>query len=71
MQLIPNAKDLWHRLWSMRFSLGATVVCVTDELVTYLMPAHPALHLALLAAALSFAAAVSRLILQTKLLGLK
>lgn len=67
MQLIPNAKRIWHRLWSMRFSLAAAAVCVADELVAYLMPAHPTLHLALVAAGLSFAAAISRVVLQTRL----
>lgn len=67
MQLIPNAKHIWHRLWSMRFSLASTAVCVADELVAYLVPAHPTLHLALVAAGLSFAAAISRVVLQTQL----
>ena len=31
------------------------------------MPAHPTLHLALIAAGLSFAAAISRVVLQTQL----
>ena len=67
MQLIPNAKHIWHRLWSMRLILAATVVSVADELVAYLMPDHPTLHLALIAAGLSFAAAISRIVLQTRL----
>ena len=67
MQLIPDAKHIWHRLWSMRFSLATAAVCVADELMAYLMPDHPTLHLALIAAGLSFAAAISRVVLQTQL----
>ena len=67
MQLIPDAKRIWHRLWSMRLSLATAAVCMVDELMTYLMPDHPTLHLALVAAGLSFAAAISRVVLQTRL----
>lgn len=64
MKLIPNAGALWHRLWSVRLLILASLVQAADAAVPYLMPEHPRLRLTALAMLISLAAAFARLVHQ-------
>jgi hypothetical protein len=64
---IENWKHLWHRLWSVRFSLLAALLSIADTSIQYYVTGQPSIVVAG-AACFSIAAAVSRIIAQDKLI---
>ncbi len=68
MRLIDDAGKLWHRFWSVRFSIVAVLVSAVDAGWQVHMTGQPP-YLALLTAAISAGAGFSRLVAQPKALG--
>lgn len=67
VHLINDADAVWHKLWSVRLSLLAAVLEGVNAFLGYVVPDHPGPILAILAAGVSAAAAIARVIAQPAL----
>lgn len=67
MKLIDDAGRVWHKLWSVRLSLLAALLGAVDVALPFVAPSHRSVPFALLAAAVSLAAVLARLVTQPKL----
>lgn len=74
MRFIDNAGQLWHRFWSVRFSILAGALQAASVVVMIVAPAHQSLRFALFAGFMAFSASVAsiyaRLVAQPALKGL-
>lgn len=69
MKLIDNAGSIWHRLWSLRFSILAAVFAGIEVGLQVYMPEKPTPLFAALSGLAAIAAGVSRVVLQESLRG--
>lgn len=71
MKLIDNAGQVWHRLWSLRFTLLASCLSAAGVVATMALPQHTSLRVAmgvgLLTLAASLASFYARLVKQPRL----
>lgn len=71
MHLIDNAGQLWHRLWSLRFTLLASILSAAGVVATMALPPHTSLRVALAVGLLTLAASLAsfyaRLVKQPRL----
>ena len=67
LHLIEGAGRVWSRLWSVRLALLAAVLGALDVGLSYCAPEHASPAYAAAAAAVSFAAAVARIVAQPEL----
>ena len=59
MTLIDNAGQLWHRFWSLRFSLLAAFLSAAGVVATMALPEHTSLRVALMVGVLTMSASIA------------
>jgi uncharacterized membrane protein len=67
ISLIPNAKVLWPKLWSVRLAALAAVLSGMEVGLPFLMPDAPSRLFSALAMLIAVAAAGARVVAQTTL----
>jgi hypothetical protein len=67
MTLIDDARKVWHRLWSVRLALLSAGLSAAEFAMPYIAPVQPSGRFAALAALISVAAAVARIVAQPRI----
>jgi len=70
VKLIPEARRLWHKLWSVRLSLISAVLATSQTCIDYYTEGQPRLII-IGTALISIGSALSRVIAQDELHGTK
>ena len=65
--LIPNARHLWHRLWSVRLAVAGAALGSAAGVLQFMAESRGSLVLTVLASAASLGAAVARVVAQPRL----